>query len=142
MILYASGIASSFLSRDSCRKHSDILNEQWFENVVRKEEVVHLRPDQLVNDFKRHPVPKGDLVGRYRLLNYAFPLRLLIPLEWADNAWSYSVAEITPWPFIVRVDYGRFGMFSYGGCGSAGTRVYATFFRKAVPLGEWPVVMW
>ncbi len=139
--VYVVGIASAAISRHACEKHSQQENRDFLAGSVDKHST-RLARTQLQDQFEVRPPPLDQMELGYRLLARVCPLRLLTPRSWPQEAWTYALAEITPIPFVVRVDYGRYARFSYGGCGSCGMRLYLGLFGAAIPVRAWPMLMW
>ena len=140
--VYAVGMASNLISREACASRNRQITLDFLAGSLSPGEVTWLMESQLSDELLRRPVPREDLVGEYRTLSYFLPLRMRTPDPDLETPWAYSIPETTPWPFIVRVDYGRRAQLSYGTCGSAGTELYLAFFGLAHRLGDWPSVMW
>jgi hypothetical protein len=141
VVVYVIGVASAAMSRGASARDTESTSRDFLAGATSGASAKILGRQELVDRFGTHPINRAELVGSYRVLARIVPLRQLEPRQTLPG-WTYAVAEITPWPFIVRVDYGRFATFSYGPCGSAGTRLYLGFFGKVVLLREWPMVMW
>lgn len=141
LVVYALGLVSSLVSRPAAIRDTELAAQSFLAGSENGKNAARLSRADLVDRFAERPIPREELVGSYRTLARLLPLRLLEPRE-ARPAWTYQLASVTPWPFIVRLHYGRYAAYSYGSCGSAGTRVYVGGFGKAVLLGEWPSVMW
>jgi hypothetical protein len=141
LAFYVLGIVSSLISRTACVRDSEIANSDFLASANDGKRAVRVDRTALVDTYQTLPHDHVELVGSYRRLSRFVPLRLLLPTT-SGPAWTYAVGEITPWPFVVRVDYGRRATFSYGLCGSVGTRMYVGLFGKPLLLGEWSLMMW
>jgi hypothetical protein len=139
--LYLLGIGSSILSRRAAAIDTEHDATALFAGAQNGAAAQRLTPEEVTDRFASQPYDSSELVGEYRTLARFLPLRLPEPRE-AASSWSYVNAQATLWPFIVRVDYGRYAKFSYGPCGSAGSRVYVGIFGKAVIIRDYPTVMW
>ena len=91
--------------------------------------------DRLLN----HPEYRRDLAPEYRRRSYLIQLRLLVPNREPQLPWAYAFTEPTPWPFVVRSDYGTHVRSLYGRCS---TRLFVTFFGFHQELLNWEMLWW